>query len=110
MHRREVLFGATVLTVPGVARAKGPIPSSWEQEWRETDFSKSSVPFDEIFSGGVPRDGIPALDGVDFAKGADLPGAEPVITVALGVGWRDGLGVGYWYDCRRAQRGRRACA
>ncbi|MEO0911746.1 MAG: DUF3179 domain-containing protein [Pseudomonadota bacterium] len=63
--------------------AKGPVPPFWEQEWRRTDFSKSSVPFSEIFSGGVPKDGIPALDGVNFTKGAAFPEAEPVITMAL---------------------------
>jgi len=32
-----------------------------------TDFSISSVPFDEIFSGGPGKDGIPAIDDPRFA-------------------------------------------
>ncbi len=32
----------------------------------ETDFSRHSVPYGEIFSGGVPRDGIPPLDDPKF--------------------------------------------
>jgi hypothetical protein len=31
-----------------------------------TDFTISSVPFDEIFSGGPGKDGIPAIDSPDF--------------------------------------------
>ena len=35
------------------------------QGW-ETDFSRRNVPLGEIFSGGVPRDGIPPLDDPAF--------------------------------------------
>ncbi len=83
MLRRDVLAGMGALAMPGVALAEGPIPPFWKAEWRGTDFSKSSVPFSEIFSGGVPRDGIPALNGVSFGKGGGLSEREPVITVAL---------------------------
>ena len=34
-------------------------------------------------SGGVPKDGIPALHTVRFAGAGDLDPREPVITVAL---------------------------
>ena len=37
-------------------------PSVWRYEWPTTDFSKTSVEFDEILSGGPPKDGIPAID------------------------------------------------
>ena len=53
----------------------------------ETDFSRHSVPFDEIFSGGVPRDGIPPLDDPKFTtpEQADqwLGDAEPVISIEI---------------------------
>jgi len=53
----------------------------------ETDFSRHSVPFDEIFSGGVPRDGIPPLDDPKFTtpEQADqwLGDAEPVISFEI---------------------------
>ena len=53
----------------------------------ETDFSRHSVPFDEIFSGGVPRDGIPPLDDPKFItpEQADqwLGDAEPVISFEI---------------------------
>ena len=35
-----------------------------------TDFSISSVPFDEIFSGGPGKDGIPAIDKPEFVDTA----------------------------------------
>lgn len=69
-----------------------PAAGDWEQELRaaglypgewQTDFSKRSVPYAEIFSGGVPRDGIPPLDNPQFTTVADadewLEAQEPVI-------------------------------
>lgn len=53
----------------------------------ETDFSRHSVPFSEIFSGGVPRDGIPPLDNPDFVtiEEADrwLEDQEPVVVYEM---------------------------
>ena len=42
-------------------------PSHFDPErfavlWPNTDFTQHSVPYEEIFSGGVPRDGIPPID------------------------------------------------
>lgn len=51
-------------------------------EWT-TDFTKHSVPLDEIMSGGPPKDGIPAIDTTRFDAVADadkwLKPREPVI-------------------------------
>ncbi len=51
----------------------------------KTDFSKQTVPFDEIVSGGPPKDGIPALDRPKFedVRRADswLSDREPVVIV-----------------------------
>jgi hypothetical protein len=62
-------------------------PAFWKLEWPRTDFSKSSVPFEEIFSGGVPKDGIPPIDRPKFAPIAEVErlykGTEPVITVSI---------------------------
>jgi len=57
----------------------------WQNEWPDTDFSKSNIDFIEIISGGPPKDGIPALASVDFIAVADteIPGREPVITVEI---------------------------
>ncbi len=55
--------------------------------WR-TDFTRHTVPLDEIVSGGPPKDGIPAIDQPAFvsARQADrwLGDREPVIVVAVG--------------------------
>lgn len=62
-------------------------PATLEREFPKTDFSKSIVDFDEIQSGGPPRDGIPALDDPDFipAEQADwVNPEEPVIVVTVG--------------------------
>ena len=54
--------------------------------WK-TDFSNHSVPFNEIFSGGVPRDGIPPIDNPEFASLIREPSYmrddEPVIALEI---------------------------
>ncbi len=56
--------------------------SSWS-----TDFSKHSIDFSELLSGGPGKDGIPAIDEPQFvsiAEGDDfLAGREPVIALEL---------------------------
>lgn len=53
-----------------------------------TDFSRHSVPYDEILSGGPPKDGIPSIDDPKFEtiSYADLwlGDREPVILVRVG--------------------------
>ncbi len=52
-----------------------------------TDFSRHSVPFDEITGGGPPRDGIPPLDNPTFTTISDADGwldsIEPVIAFEI---------------------------
>ena len=54
--------------------------------WK-TDFSRHTVPFSEIFSGGPPRDGIPPIDEPKFTTFDDadkwLGRLEPVISFEL---------------------------
>ena len=54
--------------------------------WK-TDFSRHSVPFDEIRSGGPPRDGIPPIDDPKYHDVSDPPSYlrenEPVISVEI---------------------------
>ena len=40
-------------------------PAGAESQFR-TDFTRHTVPYDEIFSGGPPKDGIPAIDNPQF--------------------------------------------
>lgn len=54
-------------------------------EWR-TDFSKHTVPLEEIISGGPPKDGIPAIDRPKFVsvESADswLEDREPIVLMS----------------------------
>src|SRR5215470_2409904 len=72
------------LVAPASARAG---PEEWRHEWPRTDFSRHSVAYDEILSGGPSKDGIPAIDKPSFAAMTDtrdLGPREPVIAVEIG--------------------------
>ena len=61
-------------------------PRFWQYEFPETDFQKTSLEsWLEIRSGGVGKDGIPALDHVEMiaVAAANIPATEPVITLEL---------------------------
>lgn len=62
-------------------------PGNAEREFT-TDFTRHTVPYGEILSGGPPKDGIPAIDNPQFvtvaAADAWLKGVEPVILVQVG--------------------------
>jgi len=55
------------LALPAVARDG---PEERPREWPHTDFSRHSVAYDEIVSGGPPKDGIPAIDQPSFGRKA----------------------------------------
>ena len=74
------LSAALALTGPALAD-----PARWQSEWPRTDFTRSSVDFGEILSGGPPKDGIPAIDAPTFqpaARETRLSPREPVLTYA----------------------------
>lgn len=78
---------AVVLLCAASPVSAGQVPSSWLQEWPDTDFTKSAIDFAEVRSGGPPRDGIPALDNPRFvpvAQATDLTATEPVIVLSVG--------------------------
>lgn len=62
-------------------------PHGAESEFT-TDFSKHSVPYSEILSGGPPKDGIPAIDEPKFQSVNEanewLKDREPVVFVQVG--------------------------
>jgi hypothetical protein len=64
-----------------------PPPAGAEREFT-TDFSRHTVPYGEILSGGPPKDGIPAIDAPKFVAvaAADewLKDLEPVVLVQVG--------------------------
>jgi len=65
----------------------GGAPPPGAQSQFETDFTKHSVSYDEIRSGGPPKDGIPAIDKPAFVGVAVadewLEPAEPLILVEV---------------------------
>lgn len=76
------LFAVVMLAAPLFAG-----PDQWRVEWPDTDFARTSVDFNEILSGGPPKDGIPAIDNPTFRKAVDesrLSPREPVLTLELG--------------------------
>ncbi len=87
---------ATPTAVASPDEADGGAEQDWARELRmaginvgvwETDFSKRSVPYNEIFSGGVPRDGIPPIDEPRFVDVENANGwleeKEPVIALEI---------------------------
>lgn len=75
-----------VLLTPTLLQDESP-PARAEFEFK-TDFSKHNVPYSEIFSGGPPKDGIPALKDPKFVSASEanawLKPLEPVILVQVG--------------------------
>lgn len=83
-----VMFLAFI-ALSGTAVFAGQAPADWKREWPRTDFSKSSIDFSEIMSGGPPKDGIPAIDNPQFkpvSQISDLGDQEPVIALKLNNG------------------------
>jgi hypothetical protein len=64
-----------------------PPPPGVEREF-STDFSQRSIAFDEVLSGGPPKDGIPSIDDPQFVsvEEADtwLEDDEPVVRIEAG--------------------------
>lgn len=80
---RIVCVALTFLALPALA---AEIPDRWKRAWPKTDFSKIIVDPVEIFSGGPPKDGIPAITGPEMGPVAEeggLDDREPVMSLAL---------------------------
>lgn len=57
-------------------------PASWKHEgWSRTDFAKSKIRWEEILSGGVPKDGIPSIDNPEFKPVAEIKDLAPTEAV-----------------------------
>ncbi len=83
-----VLSSLAALPASAQAPVQVQVPASWTWEWGKTDFSKTSIDFREILSGGPPKDGIPSIDNPKFVAAADIDGealaeTEPVIGVVI---------------------------
>src|SRR5262249_19374621 len=84
-----ILFASACLDTETAAAT----PDAWRTEWPRTDFSKHTVPFTEIKSGGPYKDGISSIDAPRFVRLVDekssgwiagIGDTEPVISLVLG--------------------------
>lgn len=76
---------ALMVSLAGVSGAQAQV-ESWKYEWPRTDFSQTSVDFNDIMSGGPPKDGIPAVDDPTFSLVSledRIGNREPVIALEL---------------------------
>ena len=93
----DPLLNATpALAAPGSTPDRLPSPTFLPEEALpsgatgefSTDFSKHTVPYRDILSGGPPKDGIPAIDEPKFVDVQEADGwlkpVEPVILVEVG--------------------------
>lgn len=84
IYLRALLISAIALAILiGGTMLASANPAFWKLSWPDTDFSKKSVDFGEIISGGPPKDGIPSIDKPTFipqAKYTNVAETEPVIT------------------------------
>ncbi len=74
----SVLAGALVALTAAAAAAN---PVFWKFAWPATDFSKKSVEYSEIISGGPPKDGIPSIDNPKFEPARDVRGLADTVPV-----------------------------
>jgi hypothetical protein len=84
---RKVLFFLVVFSWQGITTTSAAdLPYGWKNEWPKTDFSKHIVKYDEIMSGGPPKDGIPSIDDPVFEKIIEIDNiapTEPVVGVVI---------------------------
>ncbi|NIO68871.1 MAG: DUF3179 domain-containing protein [Anaerolineae bacterium] len=77
---------SAIPTTPPTLLPEESPPAGAESQF-STDFSKHSVPYSEILSGGPPKDGIPAIDDPKFVSveeaDAWLQPQEPVVLVQV---------------------------
>ena len=77
-----VLIAWWVMGSPNILAQYGLV-----EEWPDTDFTKHSVPLEEIIPGGPGKDGIPAIDKPEFLPASDKPewldDSEPVIALIM---------------------------
>lgn len=86
---------------PGQLADPGPVTVN-TRGWA-TDFSISAIPYSEVLSGGVPKDGIPALNAPNFETIAEartwLDGVAPVISLEIdGIARAYPLAVLTWHE------------
>ncbi|MSP68263.1 MAG: DUF3179 domain-containing protein [Alphaproteobacteria bacterium] len=83
---RSLMAALLLVLWAGAAAAQSAPPGDWVADWPRTDFAKRAVDFDDVLSGGPPKDGIPAIDSPIFrpvVEVDDVAEMEPVIAVTV---------------------------
>ena len=84
---RAVLLLAALLVLPFAEPSVSAVNIlELEEDWPHTDFSKLTVGLEEVFSGGVPKDGIRSIDAPEFmpaGREERLAGTEPVVGLVV---------------------------
>lgn len=74
--------GVTILTEDDRSSRLRALTTSWSTNW-----NRHTIRYDEILSGGVPRDGIPSIDDPQFVDPGEaagwLAGNEPIIALEI---------------------------
>jgi hypothetical protein len=86
LARRAAALSALLALLLASAASVQASPDRWRHAWPKTDFAKTSIDFDEIISGGPPKDGIPSIDAPEFVTVAEvdnLAQTEPVIGLVI---------------------------
>jgi hypothetical protein len=80
--------GARSADQPSAALGPEDEPPEGAEAEFATDFSRHSVPYSQVLSGGPPKDGIPAIDDARFVSVEDadswLEPKEPIILFQIG--------------------------
>lgn len=95
-----LLIAVIAFAVPAVSALANP--EHWKPEWPRTDFTKHSIDYGDVLSGGPPKDGIPSIDDPKFvplSEVADIAPTEPVIGLEVnGVARAYPLRVLTWHE------------
>ena len=86
LSRQTICTALAMIAVLALAPMAEANPDRWRRAGFTTDFSKTNIDLNTIFSGGPPKDGIPSIDNPTFqpASSVDwLQGREPVIQLEL---------------------------
>jgi len=81
---RAIVLCVVIVAVGGVSAFANP--ERWQRQGWETDFSKTLISWDEILSGGPPKDGIPSIDDPQFipvGEESRLGPKEPVMAIEI---------------------------
>lgn len=73
------------LMISGVTLAQAQ-PAQWKREGWVTDFSRSTIDYAQVLSGGPPKDGIPSYDDPTFkpaSQDTTIVGLEPVVALEI---------------------------